>query len=358
VIGSTVISSAPTPPETAPASREGARGWFGPVPLARVAVFRVIAYLFIPVDVFLTTAWVRAHADVPVVYYQPLAIGRLLDLPDPTHTVVLVVQWALVLTSVAAATGRAPRLLGLAVFLLYGEWMVIAMSYGKVDHDRIAFLVALAVLPTIGRVRVRDRRSSEAAGWAMALVLVAVMLTYSLAAWAKMRYGGWNWATGSTLTWAVLRRGTGLSMWTLNVPWLLSAAQWVMLAFEFSSPLMLLVRSDRARIGLTVFLLGFHVMVCAGVAIIFLPHCIAILSILPWERLTAGCQESSPIAARVPTTATAPATATATASGTGTGTGGTTGTATGTTSPTDPGPTRATASGTTANVTTTTTTGS
>jgi hypothetical protein len=32
-------------------------------------------------------------------------------------------------------------------------------------------------------------------------------------------------------------------------------------------------------------LLGFHVMVYAGVGIIFLPHCIAILSVLPWERL-------------------------------------------------------------------------
>jgi len=34
------------------------------------------------------------------------------------------------------------------------------------------------------------------------------------------------------------------------------------------------------------FLIGFHLMVFAGVTIIFLPHCIAILSILPWERLT------------------------------------------------------------------------
>ncbi|MCW2537360.1 MAG: conserved rane protein of unknown function [Modestobacter sp.] len=299
--GSTTTSTGSTPPDTAPASTGSARWWFRPVPLARVAVFRVVAYLFIPVDVFLTTAWVRAHADVPTDYYQPLIIGKLLHLPTPTHTVVLVVQWALVVAAVAAATGRAPRLLGLAVFLLYGEWMVIAMSYGKVDHDRIAFLVALAVLPTIGRARFRDRRSSEAAGWAMAAVLVAVMLTYFLAAWAKMRFGGWDWATGSTLTRAVVRRGTDLSEWTLGVPWLLPAAQWVMLVFEFSSPLMLLVRSDRARIGLVVFLLGFHVMVYAGVGIIFLPHCIAILSILPWERLTAARRPE--FGATVPATA-------------------------------------------------------
>jgi len=189
------------------------------------------------------------------------------------------------LAALAVASGKAPRLLGWAVFLLYAEWMVIAMSYGKVDHDRIAFLVALAVLPTIGRARWKDRRSSEAAGFGAAAVLVTVMLTYFLAAWAKMRFGGWDWATGSTLTRAVLRRGTDLSLWTLDVAWLLPTAQWLMLAFEFASPLMLLVRSDRARAALVLFLLGFHVMVYAGVGIIFLPHCIAILSILPWERL-------------------------------------------------------------------------
>ena len=281
-------------PDTAPATPLTPRWWFRPVPLARIAVFRVIVYLFIPVDVFLTTAWVRAHADVPTEWYAPLRIGELLHLPVPTRTVVLVVQWALVLGALAAATGRAPRLLGWTVFALYAEWMVIAMSYGKVDHDRIAFLVALAVLPTVGRARLRDRRSSEAAGFAMAAVLVTVMLTYFLAAWAKMRFGGFDWATGSTLTRAVVRRGTDLSMWTLEVPWLLAAAQWVMLAFEFAAPLILLVRTDRARIGLVAFLLGFHVMVYAGVGIIFLPHCIAILSILPWERLTAARRRTTP----------------------------------------------------------------
>ncbi len=282
--------SATLPPAAAtePARRSalgGLRGfWTRPVPLARIAVFRTIAYLFVPVDVFLTTAWVSAHADVPTAYYQPLVIGQLLPLPVPTSTVVHVVQWALVAAALAAATGRAPRLLGSAVFVLYLEWMVIAMSYGKVDHDRIAYLVALAVLPTIGVARWRDRRSSEAAGWAMAAVFVTVMLTYFLAAWAKMRFGGWDWATGSTITRAVIRRGTVLSEWTLDVPGLLTAAQWLMLVVEFAAPLMLLVRSDRARVALVVFLLGFHLMVFGGLRIIFLPHCVAILSIVPWER--------------------------------------------------------------------------
>jgi hypothetical protein len=259
--------------------------WFRPVPLARVAVMRVVAYLFIWVDVWLTTSWVKAHADVPTQWYAPLTVGRLLDLPTPTHTVVTVVQWALLLTALAAATGRAPRVLGTAVFLLYFEWMVIAMSYGKVDHDRIAFLVLLAVLPTVGVARFRDRRRSEAAGFAMAAVFVAVMLTYFLAAWAKIRFGGWDWPTGATLARAVIRRGTPLSDWTLDFPWLLEAMQWVMIALEALAPLMLLVWRDRARVALVAFLIGFHLMVFAGVTIVFLPHCVAILSILPWERV-------------------------------------------------------------------------
>ena len=60
------------------------RFWFRPVPLARIAVFRTIAYLFIPIDVFVTTAWVKAHAAVPTEWYEPLLIGRLLHLPTPT----------------------------------------------------------------------------------------------------------------------------------------------------------------------------------------------------------------------------------------------------------------------------------
>jgi hypothetical protein len=101
----------------------------------------------------------------------------------------------------------------------------------------------------------------------------------------------------------VVRRGTSLSDWTLDVPYLLPAAQWVMIIFELASPLVLLVRSDRARVGLVAFLLGFHVMVYAGVGIIFLPHCVAILSILPWERLTWARRRGGPDLAPVPSTA-------------------------------------------------------
>ena len=121
----------------------------------------------------------------------------------------------------------------------------------------------------------------------MAAVLVTVMLTYFLAAWAKIRFGGWDWPTGSTLTRAVLRRGTPLSDWTLEVPVAADggavgdARPGAGGAADAAA-----CAATAPAIGLVLFLIGFHLMVFAGVTIIFLPHCIAILSILPWERLT------------------------------------------------------------------------
>lgn len=270
------------------------RWWTEPLPLARIAWFRLLVYAFIPIDVLVTTSWVAWHADVPTELYQPLIVGDLLGLPLPTHTLVTGVQWALIIAAIAAATGRAPRLLGVTVFVLYFEWMIIAMSYGKVDHDRYAFLVALAVLPTLGKARFGDRTRSEAAGWALRCVQVAVVLTYFFASWAKIRFGGWDWVTGATLTRAVLRRGTELAEWTLDVPNLLVTAQWVLVAFELLSPLILLARSDRARIAVVTFLLGFHVMTYAAITIIFLPHVVALLSMLPWERLSRPAQAPVP----------------------------------------------------------------
>jgi hypothetical protein len=258
---------------------------FAPVPLGRIAAFRTLVYLFIPLDVLVFTPWVADHADIPTSLYEPLIVGDLLHLPTPTHGFIIAVKWLTVVVALAAATGRFPRILGIAAFCLYFEWMVIAMSYGKVDHDRFAFLVALAVLPTIGKARWGDPERSEAAGWAYRCVQVAVVLTYFLASWAKIRFGGWNWATGATFVRAIVRRGTWASNWLLDYPHLLEIGQFAMIVGELSSPLILLARTDRARTAVAAALVGFHVMTAFALGIIFLPHVIAIGSFLAMERV-------------------------------------------------------------------------
>ena len=265
--------------------------WLFPaVPRARLEMMRTIVYLFVFVDVLITTSWVPMHGYTPTALYQPLAIGRLLPLPTPTLGVVRAVQIALLLSAALALLRRRSRLAGVAVALLYLQWMVIAFSYGKVNHDRVAFLVALAVLPTVKHARRDDPTPDEAAGWALRCIQVAVVLTYLLAAVAKLRYGGLEWLDGSTLLRGVMRRGTSLAEPLIERPQVLHLAQYALVAFELLSPLLLAPgRVGRAMMGAAA---GFHLVTWAALQITFLPHVICLLSFFPLERLGAARRQA------------------------------------------------------------------
>lgn len=266
---------------------DAAAAWLTrPVPIARIAWLRAILYAFIWVDVLLTTAWVGQHDTAPGSFYQPLLIGRILHLPTPGFGFVRTVEVLLLACAAVAATGRLPRVAGAAVFLLYGEWMVVAMSYGKVDHDRFAFLVALAVLPLVGRARFTDRRPSEAAGFAVRATMLAVVATYFLSVVAKARFGPglWNWVNSAVFVRAISRRSTGLSNLLLPHPQLLVVAQYGLVTMEILSPLLLVLRRRALYLGIVAYVL-FHVTTYLMIRIIFLPHLMCFLAFLPLERL-------------------------------------------------------------------------
>lgn len=265
-------------------TRAVARWLTAPVPLGRLAAFRTLIYLFVIADLLVFTPWVRGHADVPGELYRPLLVGRILPLPTPTPALVWVVFAALLVSAAVAATGRLPRLAGGAVAILYFEWMIIAFSYGKVDHDRFGLLVALAVLATVGRARHGDPTRSEAAGWALRVTQLAVVATYFLAAWAKLRWGGLDWLTSATLTWAIIRRGNVLGELLLHAPWILIAAQVGIVVFELLSPIVFVVR-QRWRYAVVGFFYSFHVVSFATIGISFAPHQAAMASFLPLERV-------------------------------------------------------------------------
>jgi hypothetical protein len=256
------------------------------VPRGRVAWLRTLVYLFVASDLVLFTPWVRHHGQVPGEFYRPLLLARLLHLPTPTGPLVDAVYWLLLPAAVAAATGRAPRLLGWTVLVLYTEWMVVAMSYGKVDHDRFALLVALAALPTAGPAHHRDATRTERGGWALRVTQLAAVATYFLSAWAKLRFGGPEWLTGATLTWALLRRGTALGQPLTEAPGLLVAAQFGIMAFELLSPLVFVVPQRWRHLGVA-FFYAFHLSVFATITISFIPQQVALASFLPLERLGA-----------------------------------------------------------------------
>ena len=260
------------------------RWLFEAVPKGRVAAFRTLVYLFVALDLVWFTPWVRSHASIPGTFYQPLWIGRVLHLPTPTPLLVHAIYWTLIPVALAAASGRAPRILGWAVFALYFEWMIIAMSYGKVDHDRVGFLVALAVLPTVGRARHGDKTLTSAGGWALRVTQIAVICTYFLAAWAKIRFGGADWPLSAVLAQAIIRRGTWLADQIAVVPGLLIVSQFGIMAFELLSPLIFVV-PQRWRWAVVAYFYSFHLMTFATITISFAPHLVALTSFLSLEKI-------------------------------------------------------------------------
>ena len=258
--------------------------WFQPLPRGRVAALRSIIYIYVFVDVVLTSPWVDRHGSLPEELYQPLFLARLVRLPVPGSLLVTTVQVLLLAACALAATGKMQRLAGTAVFFLYLQWMFIAMSYGKVDHDRFAFLVALAVLPSAGQARWGDRVKTEAAGWALRAIQVAVVMTYFLAAFAKLRFGGLDWLNGATLVRAVLRRQTFLSEPLLDYPFVLHAAQYAVVIFELASPLLL--AGGRLGRGYVIAAILLHLVTFLSISIIFLPHVVCLLAFVSLERVS------------------------------------------------------------------------
>lgn len=258
-------------------------GWlFEPVPLARVAVLRVLVFAFVIVDVLLlhTSGWYHGHADA--VWYEPLVMGRVLHLPPASVLLVEALKWGCVVAAALAITGRAPRLLGWTVAVCWTWYQYVAFSYGKVDHDRADFVVALALLPTVGLAHLSDRRRSEAAGFALRAVQLAAIATYFLSAWAKIRFGGFEWVNSATMVRAVVRRGTPWAEWLLEVPWTLHSFQWVLMTAELTAPVIFLLSETWRRRAVGAWFV-FHAMTYAAITIAFWPHLVMMLAFLPLE---------------------------------------------------------------------------
>ena len=291
------------------------RGWlFEPAPLARVALLRVVVYAFVVVDVvFLhTSGWYHGFADP--VWYEPLVGGRLLHLPAATLALVEVLKWGSVIGALVALTGRFPRSAGWFVAITWSWYQYVAFSYGKVDHDRGDFVLALLLLPTVGLAHLDDERRSEAAGFALRAVQLGAIATYFLSSVAKLRFGGPGWVNSATLVRAVVRRGTPVGELFLHTPWLLHVGQWVIMGAELLSWVIFVLPERWRRLMVLAWYL-FHAGVYATITIAFWPHLVMMLAFLPleqyrdrlvarWRRRRAG--EAGPSALRADDTAAAP----------------------------------------------------
>ena len=262
--------------------------WFMPVVAeSRVAILRTVLYLFVIIDIHLVV-----RDPIPLSrnreLYQPLLIERLFHLPPPSVPLTVTLYLILVVFCLVAAANVLPRLAGGVVAAAFTWWTAIGMSYGKVDHDHLALVVALWVLPTVGVIaeRWRSVERSAQAGWALKCIQIAVISTYFLSALTKIRSGGWSitsWPESSILLWAIIRRPHGLGQFLLPYPELLHVMQWLSFTAELTSVVVLWLRG-RALLAAAVFWMGFHAFTMAILYIHFAPTAICWLAFAPLER--------------------------------------------------------------------------
>ncbi|MDX6323174.1 MAG: hypothetical protein QOF52_3032 [Propionibacteriaceae bacterium] len=262
--------------------------WFLPVvPQMRVAVLRTVIYLFVIVDMHLFVRDPIPLSRQPELY-SPLMVARLFHLPTPSLTVAVTLYVVLWIGCLVAAANRLPRLAGFVVAAAFTWWTSIGMGYGKVDHDHLALVVALWVLPTAGviRDRWRNSESSARAGWVLKCIQISVILTYFLSAVTKIRSGDWSltsWPNSAILMWAIIRRPRGLGQFLMDYPTLLKGMQWMAFLAELTSLVVLWLRG-RALLVAAIFWLGFHAFTAAILYIHFAPTLVCWLAFAPLER--------------------------------------------------------------------------
>lgn len=201
--------------------------WFAPVPLTRLAVFRVLvmALAFVELRAY-TPAFLAgaelAHSGVEGAFWNPIFALTALDLEPPSpELAALCVR----IGAVAALCGIVGLFSNLscavaASSLLYTAAMVY--SFEKVHHDKVALAFTLLVLPlapigarlsldaSIARFFRAWRRSEPAprdtlgdtsvfAGFPMRCTQVTLAIGYGCAGLSKLIIAGPQWANGYTL---------------------------------------------------------------------------------------------------------------------------------------------------------------
>ncbi|WP_426566805.1 MFS transporter permease [Angustibacter sp. McL0619] len=259
------------------------RRWlFAPVPMERVALLRLAVYAFVIIDVLFLHTSGFYHGWADPVWYQPLHAGTIFHLPAATVLLVELLKWGSVAGAVVAMTGRYPRAAGWFVALTWAWYQYVAFAYGKVDHDRGDFVLALLLLPTVGTAHLNDKRLSEAAGFAIRAVQLGAIATYFLSGVAKLRFGGPEWVNSATLVRAVVRRGTPIGDMFLHTPWVLHAGQWFIMTAELLSWTIFILPERWRRLMVLGWYL-FHATVYATITIAFWPHLVMMLAFLPLE---------------------------------------------------------------------------
>ncbi len=180
----------------------------GPAPPERLAVLRLAAGGYALANVFISTGEFARLADRAATQFEPVGLAGLLDGPVPTPWL-----WSLyvisVISGLAFVAGAAFRVSGPVFSLAALAWATYHASWGQMlhfEHLVTLHLLLIGFSPAADALSLDARRNDRGArapatryGWPVRLLAIVTVITYLLAAVAKIRIGGSAWTDGTTL---------------------------------------------------------------------------------------------------------------------------------------------------------------
>ncbi len=230
-----------------------------PAPAQRLALLRVAMGGYAFVNVFISTGEFARLADRPANEFEPVGLAGFLDGPVAASIV-----WALfavsILSGAGFVAGAAYRVAGPVFALATLAWATYHASWGQMLHFEhlvtlhllvLGFSPAADALSWDARRRgPTDRPSAVCYGWPIRLLAIITVVTYMLAAVAKIRVSGWTWADGTTLANHIGYSATRLdllgeprpplSALVIRNDWLIQPMALASLGIELLAPLALL----------------------------------------------------------------------------------------------------------------------
>lgn len=275
------------------------RWWFPRVPAERLAMLRVLVGLYSVVYLAIRLPYLMSFARHKAVQFQPIGALAWMDRPfDPTlYRTLVVLTFA---GSVVFFVGFAYRVMAPLFGLLLLVVLTYANSWGGILHSDNLWLLHVLVLacaPAAETLSIDARKIATAPsphfkyGWAIRLMCWVCVVTYFLAALAKLKNGGLGFIEGESLRNYValdnvrkIELGSPHSpLASLVLPYTgaFQALAALSLALELGAPLVML-QAKVAKVW-SIAMWGFHLGVLALMAILF-PYPVTFIAFAPFFR--------------------------------------------------------------------------
>jgi hypothetical protein len=181
--------------------------WRAPAPAERLALVRILVGVYCAGLVLFRAPSLLRLAQLDAARFDGVGLAALLDAPVPLPLFLVLLTLAFV-GAVCFCLGARHRVLapGFAVLLMF--LLSYRSSWGHLSHSEQLIsihVLLLSVLPAADALSLDHRagrtreRPLDNYGWPLRLLMLCVVISYMLAGWAKLHYGGLAWVSGDAV---------------------------------------------------------------------------------------------------------------------------------------------------------------